>query len=176
MAHLKRSKLTEVERQAKTRKLMRKYPVPATSSLEVKEELFDSFKDATEFVQSFPFSESRINTPVHRCVRLKRGYRRPREHVLNDALKVLQTALLADQTYAHKTTANHSFFRNSRFIKTPEAQDYYEKRIERVLNFGMRVEERTFDVCWWEDSGLAETTIVFERSVKTSADRNQDKD
>ena len=176
MAHLKRSKLTEVERREKTRKLMLKYPVPAASCLEVKEELFASFKDAREFVDSFPFSESRINTPVHRCVRLKRGYRKPREHVLNDALKVLQTALLADQTYAHKTTANHSFFRNSRFIKTPEAQDYYEKRIERVLNFGMRVEERTFDVCWWEDSGLAETTIVFERSVKTSADRNQDKD
>ena len=99
--------------------------------------MFDSFKDATEFVQSFPFNESRINTRVHRCVRLKRGYRRPREHVLNDALRVLQTALLADQTYAHKTTANLSFYRNSRCLKTPEDQAKLEERIERVLNFGM---------------------------------------
>ena len=120
MAHLKRSKLTEVERRKKTRKLMLKYPVPAASCLEIKEELFASFKDAREFVDSFPFSESRINTPVHRCVRLKRSYRRPRELVIDDALKVLQTALLADQIYAHKTTANLSFFRNSRTTKTVE--------------------------------------------------------
>ena len=120
VAHLKRSKQTDAIKEVKMRELMRKYLVPATSSLEVKEELFDSFKDATEFVQSFPFSESRINTPVHRCVRLKRSYRRPRELVLDDALKVLQTALLADQIYAHKTTANLSFFRNSRTTKTVE--------------------------------------------------------
>ena len=73
-------------------------------------------------------------------------------------------------------TENKSFFRYSKHIKTAEAQDYYEKRIERMLKFPMRVEERTFDLRWWEGSKLEETAVVRERSVWTSADRNEDKD
>ena len=45
-----------------------------------------------------------------------------------------------------------------------------------MLKFPMRVEERTFDLRWWEGSKLEETAVVRERSVWTSADRNEDKD
>ena len=93
---MKRAKLSDAAREKKRRKLVSKYPVPYLSTLEVKEELFASFKDAKELVDSLPFSVNCVNTPVHRCVKLKRRYRRPRELLIDDALKVLQTVLIAD--------------------------------------------------------------------------------
>ena len=71
-------------------------PVPYSSALEVKEELFASFKHPKELVWSLPFSRSSIRAPVHQCVNRSKRSKRSRELLIDDALEVLQTVLYAD--------------------------------------------------------------------------------
>ena len=96
LANMKRTKMTEAAREKKARKLILKYPALYTSNLEVKEELFASFKDPQELVRSLPFSRSSIRVPVHQCVNRSKRSKRSRELLIDDALKVLQTVLYAD--------------------------------------------------------------------------------
>ena len=150
---------------------MLKYPVPYSSSLEVKEELFASFKDVNELVQSLSFGRNLMKLPVLKCVDPKKRYRRPRELVIQEAHRKMHTLLLVDEASVLKSTQNKSFFRNSRTTKTIEQQDFLEKRCERLLNFPMRVEENRFYLFWRVGHELEENSLVTERSVWKSAKR-----
>ena len=79
--------------------------------------------------------------------------------------------LLVDEASVLKSTKNKSFFRNSRTTKTIEQQDFFEKRLERLLDFPMRVEEKRFDLFWRVGHELEENSVVTERSVWKSAKR-----
>ena len=77
-------------------KLVSKYPVPYASTLEVKEDLFSSFRDARELVESLPFSVSRISVHVNEWFQYERQKKRPKQLLVNDALRLVQTVLFAD--------------------------------------------------------------------------------
>ena len=96
LGHINRSKLSPTMRAQRLEKLVSKYPVPYASTLEVKEDLFSSFRDARELVESLPFSVSRISVHVNEWFQYERQKTRPKQLLVNDALRLVQTVLFAD--------------------------------------------------------------------------------
>ena len=96
LGHINRSKLSPTMRAQRLEKLVSKYPVPYASTLEVKEDLFSSFRDARELVESLPFSVSRISVHVNEWFQYERQKKRPKQLLVNDALRLVQTVLFAD--------------------------------------------------------------------------------